>query len=227
MSRWKINRKRRNVRRRRQPKRGARSGRLTTVNRSLQPIPNRYICKMKYSTTTTTSAAGGQAVFNLNSLFDPDRTGIGHQPYGFDPLATLYNRYRVISCGWRIQTPTGATGNPLIIAALPSNDLSLTFAQTDEMLENPRCKWVINNPGAEINTLKGKQYLPKLMGRSKSQYMADDNYQAVVTTSPNELGLLYVQSFNGFSGASIGGISITVLLEFTVEFFDTKRIVMS
>lgn len=199
---------------------------LSNVNRSLQPIPNRYICKMKYGTTTTTSL-GGQAVFNLNSLFDPDRTGVGHQPYGFDPLANLYNRYRVISCGWRIQTPTGATGNPIIIAALPNNDLGLTYVATDEMLENPRCKWVMNNPGAPINTLKGKQYLPKLMGRSKAQYMADDNYQAIVTTSPNELGLLYIQTFNGFNGASLGGISITVLLEFTVEFFDVKHVVQS
>lgn len=200
---------------------------LSNVNRSLQPIPNRYICKMKYGTTTTTTALGGQAVFNLNSLFDPDRTGLGHQPYAMDSLSALYNRYRVISCGWRIQTPTGASGNPIIIAALPNNDLGLTYVATDEMLENPRCKWVMNNPGAPINTLKGKQYLPKLMGRSKAQYMADDNYQAVVTTSPNELGLLYIQTFNGFNGAALGGISITVLLEFTVEFFDVKHVAQS
>lgn len=208
-----------------QRKRMARHPRVV-VNRALHPIPQRFITKMKYSEILSTDG-NGQYRMNLNSIFDPNRTGTGHQPYAFDTLATLYNRYRVISCGWRIQTPTGASGNPLIIATLPSNDLSLTFVQTDEMLENPRCKWVINNPGAPINTLKGKQYLPKLMGRSKSQYMADDNYQAVVTTSPNELGLLYVQSFNGFSGASIGGISITVLLEYTVEFFDSKRIVQS
>lgn len=223
--------RRRRVARRRRPvrkatRKGMSSGALTNVNRSLQPIPNRYICKMKYSTTIATAAAG-QFIFNLNSLFDPDRTGVGHQPYGFDPLANLYNRYRVIACGWRVQQPASNTGTPVITACLPSNDLGVVFPSTDEMLENPRCKYITQNPGAAIETLRGKVYLPKLMGRTKTQYMADDNYQATVVSSPNELGLLYLQTFNGLSGVGFGGIGLTVVLEYTVEFFDAKRIAQS
>lgn len=203
-----------------------RSGALTTVNRSLQPIANRYICKMKYGTTIVTNATG-QYVFNMNSLYDPDRTGIGHQPYGYDPLSNLYNRYRVVSCGWRVHNPTGATGGAIITASFPNNDLGMTFANTGEMLENPRCKYIVQNPGAPVISLHGKSYLPKLMGRTKSQYMADDNYQAIVTASPSELGLLYLQTFNSLSGDALGGIGLTVILEFTVEFFDLKHIVQS
>lgn len=207
-------------------RKGKRRNQLTTVNRSLQPFPNRYICKQKYSTTISTNA-GGQYVFNLNSLWDPDRTGIGHQPYGFDNLALLYNRYRVISCGWRVHNATGATGSPIITASLPNNDLGMVFVNTGEMLENPRTKYVVNNPGGPILTLHGKSYIPKLMGRTKTQYMADDNYQSLVTTSPNELALLYLQTFNGFSGDSVGGIGLTVILEFTVEYFDLKHVIQS
>lgn len=199
---------------------------LSTVNRSLQPIPNRYICKMKYGTTVATGATG-QFIFNLNSLFDPDRTGVGHQPYGFDPIANLYNRYRVIACGWRIHNPTAPTGTPVIVASLPSNDLGIVTSNTGLMLEHPRCKYITTNPGATPLTLKGKAYLPKMMGRTKAQYMADDNYQSFVTGSPNELGLLYLQTFNGLSGDGFGGIGLTVLLEFTVEFFDVKHVVQS
>ena len=32
----------------------------------------------------------------MNSLFDPDQTGTGHQPYYFDQFAALYNRYTVL-----------------------------------------------------------------------------------------------------------------------------------
>lgn len=80
------------------------ANRKLVVNSALQPIPQRYITKMKYSEQVSTDAAG-RYMFNLNSIFDPNRTGTltGHQPYGFDTLATLYNRYRVISCGYRIQ----------------------------------------------------------------------------------------------------------------------------
>lgn len=226
---WKkVMRRKRPIRRRARKGAGRRRGgqATTTVNKSLQPIPNRYICKMKY-TTTVTSDALGQYIFNLNSLYDPDRTGAGHQPYGYDPLSNLYNRYRVISCGWRVQGPLGADGPPIIVASLPNNDLGLAFANTGVMLENPRCKYIAQNPGAPIPTLRGKIYLPKLMGRSKTQYMADDNYQSIVTASPNELGLLYLQTFNGYTGVAYAGVGLTVLLEFTVEFFDLKHVVQS
>ena len=83
--------------RRRRIVRGPRKKRPTVnVNRSLQPFAQRYIAKMKYSEQlkVTGPAGGGLAAyrFNLNSIFDPNRTGFGHQPYGHDQLAGLYNR---------------------------------------------------------------------------------------------------------------------------------------
>lgn len=202
------------------------SGALTTINKSLQPIANRYICKMKYATTVLTSASG-QYQFRLNSLFDPDLTGLGHQPYGFDNLALLYNRYRVIATGWRIQQPSSFNGTPVVFGALPNNDVSVTWDNFGEMAENPRAKTVLNNPGGSIRVLRGKVSLPKLMGRTRAQYMADDNFQAIVNTNPAENAILYLASFNALTGEAIPNIPIHVILEYTVEFFDLKHIVQS
>lgn len=213
---------------RRNNRRGLSSRALTTVNRSLQPFPNRYICKMKYSTNVYTNSTTGQYVFNLNSLYDPDSTGIGHQPYGYDNLALLYNRYRVISCGWRIIHPIGGFQGPAImLACLPNNDASIVYTDAGEMTENPRTKYIIQNPGGSITPLKGKVYIPKLVGRTKAQYMADDHYQATVVSSPVEQALLYLQSFNPATGGVATSIPIQVVLEYTVEFFDVKHVVQS
>lgn len=38
---------------------------------------------------------GSSYVFKLNSLHDPDATGVGHQPYGRDQWAAFYNKYYV------------------------------------------------------------------------------------------------------------------------------------
>lgn len=210
------------MRRRRFAKRRGRQA-TTNVNRSLQPIPSRYICKMKYSETVSTDL-NGQFIFNLNSLYDPNRTGFGHQPYGFDPLAQLYNRYRVISCGWRITSPN--TVIPRQLGCMPSNDPGISYTTFSELKENPRAKYVMHVPGAYALVLSGKCYIPSLMGRTRSQYMADDKYQADVTGSPAELALLYIQTSKADDSADTGA-NIQVILEYTVEWFDIKHIVQS
>lgn len=211
--------------RRRLYRRSKRSNRITTVPSGLNPVAPRYICKMKYSEYITTDATG-QYVMNLNSIFDPNRTGVGHQPYGFDTMANLYNRYRVISCGWRIQRAMLDGGNPLMIGAIPSNDDSILWTDFSELRENPRGKYIMQNAGAGVVTLKGKSYLPALVGRTKAQYMADDHYQSIVTTNPIERCLFYILSYNA-NDVFAPGTGLQVLLEYTVEFFDIKRQVRS
>lgn len=213
-------------RRRRFPRRkGAkRTHPVTLVARGLQPFSSRYICKMKYSETVTPPLAGLYQM-NLNSIFDPNRTGGGHQPYGFDQLSTLYNKYRVISCGYRIQRAMLDTGNPVMVGALPSNDVSRTFSTFSELRENPRAKYITQNSGSDVKTLSGKVYLPSLMGRTRAQYMADDQYSSIVTTSPQEAAILYILTSD--ANDIPANYSVQVLLEFTVEFFDVKHVLQS
>jgi len=202
---------------------GGRRRRQVNVNRALQPIPQRYICKMKYSDIQL-SSLGGLTYFNLNSIFDPNRTGIGHQPYAFDTLATLYNRYRVISCGWRVHVVEGYSDAPTTIACLPANEV-LSPSTMSEVRENPRAKYVVAQPGGGAVYCSGKVYLPSLMGRTKAQYMADDRYQALVTADPQEAAILNVATA---SGADIlTQRTLNILLEYTVEFFDVKNVLQS
>lgn len=198
---------------------------MVNVSRALTPFAQRYITKLKYSQVVTTTATG-QYIMNLNSLYDPDRTGIGHQPYGYDVLATIYNKYRVISCGYRLQSPIASTQPPFTMLALPSNDIGITYTTVDDWKENPRCKYLMINPGATCGVLSGKSYLPSLTGVPKATYMADDSYSSDVTTSPFEQMLLYLFTSNA-SGVALPSIAIHVIMEFTVEWFDVKHIIPS
>lgn len=195
------------------------------VNRALHPIPQRFITKLKYSEVVTTGATFGNYEMNLNSIYDPNRTGIGHQPYGFDQLAILYNRYRVISCGYRLQCGLGSTTIPITMTALPAN-LVVTTGTASEVRENPRAKYILQQPGGGNLTLSNKTYIPSLVGRSKAQYMADDRYQSEVNGNPNELAVLNIQTFNT-SDAPVGGVQVQVLMEFVVEWFDIKSLAQS
>lgn len=201
------------------------------VNKSLQPIPQRSIVKMKYAeaipVTWSTGTSASVYRFNLNSIYDPNRTGAGHQPYGHDTFLALYNRYRVIGCSWKIFT-TGYTG-AIQVAAQPANEELFTTGTTvSEVRENPRSKYVVQLPGAPSKLLGGYTSIPSLVGRTKAQYMADDRYQAVFGASPNELSILNVLA--GYMDDSVtasGQAILNIELEYTVECFDVKHLAQS
>ena len=71
--------------------------------------PLRKRATLRYVTTVSVDppAAGiNNHRFNLGSVWDPDATGAGHQPQGFDDLAARYMDYTVLGVKWRIRAFT-------------------------------------------------------------------------------------------------------------------------
>ena len=63
------------------------------------PVPLKMAATLLYSDQITLNPAAGTVskhVFSANGLFDPNITGVGHQPRGFDQYMALYNHYTVI-----------------------------------------------------------------------------------------------------------------------------------
>lgn len=198
-------------------------GATTLVNASgLSPIPSRYITKMKYAQSVTLSGTGAQVYqWNLNGIWSPSRTGGpgSHQPYGYDQLATLYNRYRVFATRYVV---TAISDNFNIqYAVLPSNNTLPPITNVSEARENPRCQYAVQNPGGTLKKITGKVSLPALTGRTKAQYMADDSYQSIINLNPTEIMTLgvYTQGLNDDTGSEMSR-TINILLEYYVEFFD-------
>lgn len=67
-------------------------------------FPNGLLAKHKYSQSNILQATyvaqdipgTAQQSFRTASLFDPDRTGVGHQPLFYDEMSDIYNQYRVL-----------------------------------------------------------------------------------------------------------------------------------
>jgi len=193
------------------------------VNTALQPFASRYITKMKYSEVALLTAGNIQYLFNANSVFDPNATGVGHQPYGFDQLSPIYNRYRVISCKYVVNaySSAGGTTGAIRFGTLLANEIP-PINNMSELAENPRAQTRVQIVGGSTQTIKGKISIPSLMGRTKSQYMADDRYQALVTANPQELAYLAIYAQDMADAAAT--VTLAVTLEYTVEFFDPHPI---
>jgi hypothetical protein len=65
-------------------------------------IPDSKVCRLRYCEFVKLDAdAAGSAVavqhtFNANSVYDPNQSGTGHQPMGYDEMAAQYNHYVVL-----------------------------------------------------------------------------------------------------------------------------------
>lgn len=64
------------------------------------PFPKKASALLRYSQTIIldpSAATPSAYLFRANSIHDPDFTGTGHQPYGHDTYASIYNHYNVRS----------------------------------------------------------------------------------------------------------------------------------
>ena len=152
--------------RKRAPRRKKGSKRpMVNINRSLQPFAQRYVAKLKYSEVRViTGPTGGGLVqynYRLNSINYPNLTGGGHQPYGHDELAALYNRYRVFRVDYAISAlNSDGSINYSVVAAMPANEQVATFAGVADIMESPRTKFITQAPNAALKVLKGSIFLP-------------------------------------------------------------------
>lgn len=62
-----------------------------------------------------------------SSLYDPDYSGTGGQPYNYDQMTTLYSYYRIDKMVIHFEV-MNTTSSPIIACAFPSTTSSLNTA---------------------------------------------------------------------------------------------------
>ncbi len=151
--------------------------------------PMKYISFKYFETVaqSTATTAGSALIYKINSLYDPNGSLGGHQPYGYDQLSALYGRYRVLRCRYRITFGT-STGTMHALVVPTSGALAnaiasdTTFWTASEM---PYAKQgVIGGGGSPAVHLNGSIQLPMLFGTTITEYKADDRYSAANNTDP-------------------------------------------
>lgn len=84
-------------RKRKSSRRKQSSGTVTSL--SMSPFPDSIITKMRYSESIALDASTSVPAYHLfscNGLYDPNISGTGHQPLGFDQYTGIYDHYTVL-----------------------------------------------------------------------------------------------------------------------------------
>jgi len=152
--------------------------------------PQRMVGKLVYYTTGQLYSEVGlyqTQLMNLNSLYDPDRSGIGHQPLGRDQWATWYNRYRVFKVDYVIEFNNLDDSQAATVAVINQNGIP-TYTDTSAF-EQPGAFVTSVAPvsGMSKKVVKGSVYLPRLNGKTPGAYKANDDTQAQMGANPAEV----------------------------------------
>lgn len=184
------------------------------------PFPNVRTVVLRYCTNFNLDAAAGVVskwLFRANSVYDPDYTGAGHQPYGFDQLSAIYNHYEVISS---YITVTATPSSPGAVAAhevvgIALKDDTTTESNLDTLREAKNTKWDILSAYGKLrvsNSYNRRKYFP-------------NEFQALgsaVTTNPSEEMYFLVWSSHQRDDTEPGGLYCMATIDYRVKFWELK-----
>lgn len=168
-------------------------------------------------------------LFNLNSMFDPDRTSAGtnKQPLGFDELAAFFKEYQVYAVKIRARY-IGTSDTPVMIGLCTTNEDTAIYSSTDEMSAAPGMQTRLQTKSStndRATVLNRYSKIHQILGVSKTAY-DDVSYLAETTASPAELayGQVVVAALDGTT--NITG-QLLVSLTFYSKFTKRKQLSLS
>jgi hypothetical protein len=155
--------------------------------------PEVMAVKLKYNDMRATAASGSQVTqqFRLNSVFDPDYTNTGHQPVGFDQLAALYVRYRVVAVEAKVRVQDQTSGGSCLVAMAPveNNALSTTAEGVAELRNAVSTTTQFGGPPAN---LRARWHIGELLGYSDASVLSMTTMDAPVTSNPTYMQYLLI-----------------------------------
>lgn len=144
----------------------------TTASFDRRVIADTTLVRLVYVDRFQVAPVAG-AVFHQvmrgNSIFDPDFTGVGHQPAGRDEWAAFYKHYQVQSSRIKVQVVPGTTGvgaasaELALVPSVTSGDF--TLAEPEEVRENPLSKMALITAGIKADPVHGYMTTTKMVGQ--------------------------------------------------------------
>jgi len=139
---------RRRTSRKLRPRRRYVSARKRLGSKWKNPVPSGSYLKLKYidngfNGSTASPTYQKVYVFRGNSVYDPDYTGVGVQPYGYDQVTpAIHDWYQVkgsaITVTWSIYS---AAASQVKVYVFPNRSISLTYIDPSDLRTMPNCRF--------------------------------------------------------------------------------------
>lgn len=193
-----------------------------SVPRSIYGFPSSMTTKLRYADVVplTYTSTVTKYSFGANNVFDPDFTGTGHQPYFYDQITPLFNRYVVLGSKITVTfLPVSSTvtppSGPGIVGIIGDNNAGVSSVATTLMEgQNSVSKFISAWSGTDLKAMVMATYSPEIsLGISSD----DDTVAALVSAGPAKTWFftLYCQDYNSTTSSALYA---KVNIEYTVRF---------
>nr|QTE03520.1 MAG: capsid protein [Motacilla cinerea CRESS-DNA-virus sp.] len=192
------------------------------LSRRVWGFPNSIITKLRYcdiiSHTSTLGAIGNNS-FAANGIFDPDISGVGHQPMFRDVYAGVYDQYVVI--GAKITaTFSPKTASMVFVCGVTGDDDSSGSSNAITRMEqnNSQFKLTGTADGCSPVTIVSTFEPLEAFGVDAK---ADGSSATAVGSNPSELWVWQCWVATA-DGASTGTVLVAYEIEYTVKFSELQ-----
>lgn len=199
------------------------------IERSIPLFAARTTKHLRYSTNlqlVSTAGAVASYVFAANGLYDPDITGVGHQPMGFDEMMLYYNHYTVTHANFQV-VAKGVSASKMTIC-LRQDASSTPITVIDRIVELGGAVYDYLEVTSSFGATKRVQMaldIAKIQGISRTALTADSSLRGTSAANPSELTYAHVQLWD--SAAQSGTVNFDVVIDFIAIFTEPRDITTS
>jgi hypothetical protein len=178
-----------------------------------------YYATSSFLTGTATSNA---YVFSCNGLFDPDVTGTGGQPMGFDQMMNFYNHYTVVrSRITALVMNTSAALFPSVGIAI--NGSSTPVASIEQLVENGD---IVISQLTLTGQIGSQAKLTRSIDCARFQgiddIMDDANMRGDSASNPTEQMYFQISAWNPYTATQIT-VNFQVVIEYDAVFHEPRK----
>ena len=198
------------------------------------PFGKQFYTTLRYNEAHTFSAGGAANFassykFNLNSLHDPNESGIGHQPLGYDELMTIYEKYTVVGAKITVCF-LGDTTVPSVVGLRLVDGNTASIADKKKAIENGDSRWSYMstaNGGNNRIILRKNVNIKKFFGLA--DIVGNENYTKTATAEPAPDDTCVAEMWVApISASDTHGRTVAdVTIEYTCVFTEPKDLALS
>lgn len=173
------------------------SVKLVLQNRPMKAqLPAVRVTLPFYSQQTLTAATpSAWYTYSLNNVYDPDVSGTGEQPLGFDQYAQFYGRYRVLGVRFVlsfVNTVSGAV-NVGCFTATSSSLPSTTGSWFIQPLPSTKSDLLsVSGGGHDAVTFSSSPSIPDVLGVNHREYVTEMDFAATTAGGPARQAFLHI-----------------------------------